>query len=36
MINIIDQIFRNNGFTLMKQSELENQIEDVSGKVALK
>lgn len=36
MINIIDQIFRNNGFTLMKQPEPEKQIKDVSGKVALK
>ena len=36
MINIIDQIFRNNGFTLMEQLGLDNQSEDVSEKTVLK
>lgn len=36
MINIIDQIFRNNGFTLMEQLGLKNQSKGMGGKTALK
>lgn len=36
MINIIDEIFRNNGFTPMEQVEIKKQSEDVTRKTVLK